>query len=232
MAVAILMAGWTAANAQSTVSVQEMNRILQQRKQQQVQQEQQRTKTPKNTAAAPFGTLFVEYNPTTLHTSYKGYTDNTSYQGLSLGASYFMPFYDALGVDFGAKVQYFFRSETKGGTKYKSDMLSATIPVDLAYDWRVAEAFAVYPYAGIYGRLNILANGKEEYGGQTNKYNAFDKDDMGGHPWKRFQFGWQAGVNFRIMDLLTIGGGYWMDLSELTDHVKAYGFNVTLGVNF
>lgn len=32
--------------------------------------------------------------------------------------------------------------------------------------------------------------------------------------------------------MLTIGGGYWMDLNELTDHVKLHGFNVTLGVTF
>ena len=234
MAVVILMTGWTAANAQNTVSVQEMNRILQQRKQQQAQQgsQQQRVKTPKSTAAAPFGTVFVEYNPTTMHTSYNGYTDNTSYQGLSLGASYFMPFYDALGVDFGVKGQYFFRNETKGSVKYKSNMFSATIPVDLAYDWHATDGLSIYPYAGLYARLNISATGKEEYGGSTVKYNPFDKDEMGGHPWERFQFGWQAGINFRIIDMLTIGGGYWMDLNEITDHIKLYGFNITLGVNF
>ena len=234
MAVAILTIGWTAATAQNSVSVQEMNRILQQRKQQQqAGQQASATRSSSTGESAAFGTFFLEYNPTTMHVSYKGYTDNTSYQGLSVGGNYFMPFAGSLGFDAGLKLQYFFRNETKGQSKYKSNMLSATVPLDLAYDWHVSDAFAVYPYAGLYARVNILANGKEELNGkEVADYNAFDKDDMGGDPWKRFQFGWQAGINFRIIDMLTIGGGYWMDLNELTDHVKLRGFNVTLGVTF
>lgn len=235
IAVAIIAMGWTTATmAQGTISIDQLNRASQQRQQQaQNGRQQPRYNDVISNDSHAFSTLYLEYNPTTMHASYKGHTDNTSYQGLSLGYSYFTPFYGNLGVDFGAKLQYFFRNETKGASKYKSNMFSVTIPVDLAYDWRVTEGFAVYPYAGLYARVNITANGSEEIDGKkVADYNAFDKDDMGDDTWNRFQFGWQAGVNFRFTDVVTVGGGYWMDLNELTDHMKLYGFNITVGINF
>ena len=234
MAVLILMTGWTVAFAQGSVTVDQANRMLQQRRQQQNAQRQvnQPQTNYYSSASTPFATFFLEYNPTTLHASYKGHSDNTSYQGISLGGNYFYPFAGSLGADFGLKLQYFFRSEKEDGEKVNTDMLSATIPVNLAYDWQASEGLAVYPYAGLFARFNIMAQSKVEYNGKSKKYNAFSKDDMGDNTWNRFQFGWQAGVNFRISDTFIIGGGYWMDLSELTDHVKAYGFDVRLGMKF
>lgn len=163
MAVLILMTGWTVAFAQGSVTVDQANRMLQQRRQQQQQQQSgQRQANQTQTsyyssASQPFATFFLEYNPTTMHTSYKGHSDNTSYQGLSIGGNYFYPFAGSLGADFGLKLQYFFRNEKENGVKTNSNMLSATIPVNLAYDWHVSDGLAIYPYAGLFARLNILA---------------------------------------------------------------------------
>jgi len=240
MTVAILALGWTAASqAQTTMTLDQLTRASKQRQQQQKAQAQKHTSSysqrsyGSSSESEPFSTFYLEYNPSTLHTSYKGYTHNTSYQGFSVGYSYFTPFYEGLGVDFGVKGQFFFRSETEGGVKYKTNMISGTIPVDLAYDWRISDGFAIYPYAGLYARFNITATAKEDFdGGYVTKTNPFNKDEMGGHPWERFQFGWQAGLNFRFSDTFTVGGGYFMDLNEINDHTKIYGFNITLGMNF
>ena len=111
-------------------------------------------------------------------------------------------------------------------------MLSATLPVNLAYDWHVSDGLAIYPYAGLFARLNILAKKKVERNGKSHTYDAFSKDDMGDNTWDRFQFGWQAGVNCRISETFIVGGGFWMDLNEITEHTKIYGFNATLGIKF
>lgn len=229
LSVAIVAMGCMAVSAQGSLTVDQLSRAS--RQQNRVQQGQ--SVSYYNSADVhPFGTFFVEYNPTTMHYSYKSMSDNTSYQGISVGANYFTPFAGALGADFGLKLQYFFRNETENNYDYKDNMLSATIPVDLAYDWHVSDGFAIYPYAGLYARFNISASRKVEHGGSSTKHNPFSKDDMGDYTWDRFQFGWQAGVNFRISDMITIGGGYWMDLNEIDDHTKLYGFNITLGANF
>ena len=234
MSLFILSIGWMTANAQGSLTVDQLSRASQQRQQQngQPQRGQVQQANYSQTDCQPFSLLYVEYSPTQLHVSYHGVSDNTNYHGIALGYSYFYPFAGSLGVDAGIKAQYFFRNETKGAVKYKNNMFSATIPIDLAYDWHATDGLAVYPYAGLYARFNFSANSKEEGNGYSHKYNVFDKDDMGDHTWDRFQVGWQAGVNFRIMDVFTIGGGYFMDLTKITDHTTVRGFNIRAGVNF
>lgn len=232
-AVAILAMGCTVANAQGSVTVDQLARATRQQQQQQQQGIYNHPATNYYSSdSQPFGTFYVEYNPTTVHYSHGGYSNNTNYQGISVGGNYFMPFAGSLGADFGLKLQYFFRNEDKSGIETKDNMLAATIPVNLAYDWHVTDGFVVYPYAGLFARFDISAQRKIESGKSSKKYNPFSKDDMGDDTYNRFQFGWQAGVNFRISDIVTIGGGYWMDLNELTDDIKTRGFNIQLGVNF
>ena len=187
-------------------------------------------------AGEHFSTFYLEYNPSTFHYSNTGVSNDACYHAFSVGYNYFTPFYKGLGVDIGVKGQLFLNSEKEQGAKYKTNMLSATIPVDLAYDWRISDGFAVYPYAGLYARLNISSTFKEEKTDEyVRKYNLFKKDDMAilsQEAWKRFQYGWQAGVNFRFSDFVTVGGGYFMDFNEIDNHTKIHGFNITLGMNF
>lgn len=42
----------------------------------------------------------------------------------------------------------------------------------------------------------------------------------------------QAGVKARINNQFTFGGGYWMDIEKITDHVNFQGFDITLGYIF
>lgn len=179
-----------------------------------------------------FGTFYAEFNPHTWRYSddVQSYS-TTGYYGLSVGFNYFTPFAGPLGFDAGLKLQYLFRRSSENDMKDDFEMLSLTLPVDLAYDWHVSSVFAVFPYAGIYGRYNLAANSKWGPSDSFFKYNRFKE----GNPLgviNRFQVGWQAGVNFRFNDVVTLGGAYWMDFNEVTDHHKMYGFNVTLGANF
>jgi len=182
-----------------------------------------------------FGMFFAEYNPNTRHSSYLDGDTDTNYHGISVGFSYYMPVVGSLGFDAGVKGQYFFRSEKKGSTKYKSNLFAATIPVDIVYDWKLSDGFAIDPFVGVYGRYNFSAKNTDETGNTRNSLDFFDKGRasyFGYNTFKRFQFGWQAGVNFRISEVFTIGGAYWRDLSELGEQLKLHGFNVTVGANF
>ena len=229
MAATVLSAGWTVTTAQNSMSVGQLSRASKQRQQ---RQNNPYSRTNTNTAESQsYGTFFIEYNPTTMSSDISG-VKNRIYQGVTIGFNYFVPFAGSLGFDAGLKGQYFFRNKKEGSVEYKDNMFSGTVPVDLVYDWQITDGFAIAPYAGVYGRFNFTAKEKEEYGGTRTTIDVFKKDQMGDNTWNRFQFGWQAGVNLRISEMMTIGGGYWMDLNELTDHLKLHGFNITLGTNF
>ena len=234
ISVALFAATCSAVLAQGSVTVDQLNRASQQRQNQQQRQREQVYMTPAQEIDREyFGSFFVEYMPCTMHMSAGGYTHNESYNGIGVGFSYAMPITGPLFFDAGLKGQFFWKNQKEGGVEYKNNMFSATVPVDLVYDWIVSEGFAVDPYVGLYGRLNISATTKAEGGGYSQTLNLFDKDDMDGNvTMKRFQFGWQAGVNFRISEVLTVGGGYWMDFNEIDEHTKMRGFNIRLGANF
>jgi len=182
-----------------------------------------------------FGTFYAEYNPHVWHAEHYGSVTNTTFHGVSVGFSYFVPVLGSLGFDAGVKGQYLFRNEKKGGSKYKDNMFSGTIPVNVVYDFRVSDGFAIDPFVGLYGRFNFSAKNVEEMGTTRNSLNMFDEDQakfFGYETYDRFQFGWQAGVNVRISDMLTIGGAYWMDLKEIGKDIDLHGFNIMVGANF
>ena len=227
LSVAMFVVTCTAVGAQGTVTLDQLNRASRQRQQQQ----ERRYNTPaQSSTSTGLSTVYAEYNPTTLHYSYSGHSDNTSYQGVSVGYSYAMPSSGMFGLDLGVKGQYFWRNEDEHGYETEEEVMSATIPVNLNLSFLAANGFEVKPYAGLFGRYNF--SGKVKNKTRDTEVDLFDDNDMGGHPWKRFQFGWQAGINFRISEVVTLGGGYWMDLSEITDHTKAYGFDIRLGASF
>lgn len=60
----------------------------------------------------------------------------------------------------------------------------------------------------------------------------FNKDDMKGNEWKRFQMGWHAGINFLFGNSFMIGASYGTDFSELAAKAKVQTLSVTLGCCF
>ena len=182
-----------------------------------------------------FGLFYAQYNAASQHMTITGHdSDNESLNGITLGYSYFIPLGDMpLFVSPGAAVQYFFKS--KNGIK--TNMISLKVPVNLMYSLQVSDAFRIEPYAGIYGRINIWGQMKDDDGDSVN---IFDDSDMGDAAAKRFQLGWNAGVNFRITEAFTIGAGYFMDILKLQSYssgkhdvkTNLQGFDITLGINF
>jgi opacity protein-like surface antigen len=180
-----------------------------------------------------FGLFYAQYNLTTEHITVTNHdSENTSLNGVTLGYSHFIPLGDIpLFLSPGAAVQWFFKS--KDG--HKTNMISAKIPVNLVYSFQVSDNFRIEPYAGIYGRINIW--GQEKVGDESA--NILSSDDFGDAACKRFQLGWNAGVQFRITEAFTIGAGYFMDLMKLQNYSSGkhdiktnfQGFDFTLGIN-
>lgn len=180
-----------------------------------------------------FGLFYAQYNAVTQHMTVTNHdSENTSFNGITLGYSHFIPLGDIpLFLSPGAAVQWFFKS--KDG--YKTNMISLKIPINLMYSFQVSDNFRIEPYAGIYGRINIW--GEDKY--QSQSANIFDSDKYGDEAAKRFQLGWNAGLNFRITDAITIGGGYFMDLLKFQSYSSGkhdiktnfQGFDITLGIN-
>ena len=185
------------------------------------------------TASHSFGTFFAEYNPTTLHSTALGVTENAWLHGVSVGFDFFTPIAGGFGVDAGLKGQYLFRSKTVGSAKHKTSIFAVTVPVSVAFDWHVADAVALHPYAGLYLRLNCMGKRMVETGGGRTSVNVFNKDQMGGDDtWNRWQAGWQPGVNVRVSESVSLRGAYWMDFNHLYSQARLRGFNVMVGVSF
>ena len=180
-----------------------------------------------------FGLFYAQYNLTTEHMTVTNHdSENTSLNGVTLGYSHFIPLGDIpLFLSLGAAAQWFFKNKDE----HKTNMISAKIPVNLMYSFQVSDNFRIEPYAGIYGRINIW--GQEKYGDKS--LNILSSDDLGDLACKRFQLGWNAGVQFRITEAFTIGAGYFMDLMKLQNYSSGkhdiktnfQGFDFTLGIN-
>lgn len=195
-----------------------------------------------------FGTLYLQYNPSQLKTKSHGSSNSESVHGITLGYSHALPLADIpLYLEFGGAVQYFFKSmdytdydvdwETGNYSttkeKAKFSMLAFKIPVNVMYSFNISDAVSIIPYAGVYGRFNILAQQKVG----DEKINYFSKDDMGDDfVWKRFQVGWNAGCKFRFAQKFLVGAGYYMDLMKVMSYKEHkthfQGFDITLGLTF
>lgn len=161
--------------------------------------------------------LSVHYNNTSYNFSgYDGAEDsNFSLNGFGVGYSYRWSFLGLLedGIPLyeenGINVNYDFGSPTNEvvwGNHLKVDMqdLNLQVPVNFGYMFDVYDgAFFISPYAGINFKYHLLTRSRSKYEGEygdseTGKWiNFYSKDDMGKDGrWKRFQMGWQVGLDF------------------------------------
>lgn len=240
LAMAALIAFGTSVCAQNVITLDEM----QARKQQQPQQQAVQQKASYSSASdnEGFGTLFLQYNPSQIHASYKGNSSNSSVNAFTLGFTYALPLGGIpLYLEFGAAAQYFFKSEdidyydyddyygySSSHEKAKFSMFSIKIPVNVMYSFDVSDAVSIIPYAGLYGRVNVLAQTKVG----DEKANHFSKDDMGDDTWKRFQLGANLGCKARFAKKFAVGIGYYMDITKITDYTTFRGWDITLGFTF
>lgn len=136
--------------------------------------------------------------------------------------------------------------------KEKFKMFSVKVPIALTYKFDLNNSnVSLLPFVGVNLRYNLSGKGKLEWnmGGEfkdiieTNNldkifedidFNIFDKKDMGSSDatWKRFQIGWQIGLNAHIGKSIILGASYGKDFSEIFKKGKISAFNINLGYKF
>ena len=164
-----------------------------------------------------------------------------------------------LYIEWGANFQYLFGKEEyrENGYDYyyketvKMNIYSLNIPVNLAFRFSFKDNnISLTPYMGLNFRVNVAGNIKYEgveeglYGDDEwdEEYNIFSKDEedgFGNEALKRFQVGFNVGVNFSYK-AFNIGVGYVTDFSKIgnwnDDEDKVNGklgvTTLSLGINF
>lgn len=155
--------------------------------------------------------------------------------GFSLSSS--MPMF----VEAGARLIFGFNSDKEADDydeyKQNTSWMSIAVPVNYSYKFRVADDFVIKPYTGINFKFNLL--GKQKYTvtelstGDEDKetYDLFDKKDMGDEPFKRFQMGWQIGVDFQYKPFV-LGVEYGLDFIKPQKWMNSQLLSVKLGYCF
>lgn len=136
-----------------------------------------------------------------------------------------------LYLEVGGEIDFNRYSESEGGEDYKQTILGLKIPVSLVYRLNINENFSISPLFGFDFRLNLMGKGKSESDGESEDWNLFDDDEMGGEAYKRFQAGWHIGVGFDYK-ALHFGVDYGTSFNEITEKVKLATTSVTVGYNF
>ncbi len=207
-----------------------------------------------------WGTFYLQWNPSSINIDVKN-ADDQSFTGFSVGynRAFNVVKNTPLFLEAGAALQYsFYKEDGKVGIyeydeyedevyydvvdgEVKMNMFSVKVPVNLMYKFDIPNSsVALAPFAGITLRYNI--SGKLKTSSTDDEYedvddldqDVFDKKDMGSKDatWKRFQAGWQIGVNAHFGDNWLVGVSYGSDFSELYKKAKISTTSVTLGYRF
>lgn len=199
-----------------------------------------------------WNTIWVQWNPSQFSPD-KG--DSQSFTGLSLGFSHAFPVSNSIPllVEAGVGLQYsFFKEDLDEFDDYDSDysdysveqkvnMFSAKIPVHIMYDWQIPNSsVSIIPFAGLNMRFNFSGKEKIEYSKYLKDYyemededvNLFDKKEMDGDQWNRFQIGWELGVKAKFNNKFLVGVSYGQDFSEIAEKTKIHTTSITLGYCF
>ena len=193
-----------------------------------------------------WNTIWAEWNPSTFLIDVKN-ADNQSFTGLSLGYSRAFSVMSShpLFVEAGLGLQYSFYNEDMNDDygyddgDIKFNMFSLKAPINLIYKFEIPNtSISIMPFLGVSLRFNLSATLKEEYDdgvySSSDKYNLFDKDDMGSskETWNRFQIGWQVGSKVGIGKNFILGLSYGTDFSEIAEDWKIGAGTISLGYVF
>ena len=170
-----------------------------------------------------FGSFYAQYNISNMKYSHDSYSHSESFNAVSLGYNYAIPLSDPLYIELGVAGQYSWKSEDGASTS----IVSAKVPLNIFYGFEISDGIFIDPFAGVYGRVHAWGQIKED----GESIDIFKDIEDGGMGAKRFQFGFQAGLRFRISNFM-IGAAYSQDLSEITKHTKINSIDLTLGVTF
>jgi opacity protein-like surface antigen len=204
-----------------------------------------------------YNRIYVGYNPTNIKWSEAQSEMEDSFplkHGITVG--YLrgsnivknLPLY----IEWGANFQYLFGkyhdSSDFGEETININAFSLNIPINLAFRFSFKNNdLSITPYLGPNFRINLAGKFKlkweDSYGdySEEEKYNLFSKDEddgFGDSAWKRFQVGFNFGINLSYK-ALNVGVGYVTDFSKIADYDededcdgKLGVTTISLGVNF
>ena len=201
-----------------------------------------------------YSRIYVGYNPTKI--KWEDHQSDIEKElplkhGISLGYIYGANIVDSLPlyIEFGGNFQYSFGKEESeddyASYKYKLNMYSLNVPVNLAFRFGFNDnKVEITPYLGLNFRVNLAGNMKTEYEYENDYYSDSDsidrklfddsKEEMGVNAFKRFQVGFNVGVNFAFSGF-NIGVGYTTDFNKICSALDEYDGKLgvtTLSVGF
>lgn len=169
------------------------------------------------------------YTPLYLSSNVRGFESQTLHGG-SVSMALGIKTYKNLFVEAGAGIQVnggkcpgFIDELDKAdptGASVLNDILNSStvmvrlnVPVNLTYRFEFAKIFAVAPYAGINFGFNLYAYSGQNLFNRSGDVITDFLDLKYTYNPKRFQMGWQAGVNISVIGL-TVGVGYQGNFSS------------------
>lgn len=198
---------------------------------------------------ADYNRVAVSYDNTYYHNNWKESDANWSTNGFGLNyihgfkLSSSMPMFIELGgnIDF----MFYSDSEKDEGITYTDRIqdINLQVPVNYTYRFNVADNFSIAPYLGLNFKLHLLTQERGEVKGhgvneKSDWVSFFDKDKVG-EGYKRFQMGWQVGVNFQYTKF-SLGIQYGTDFipffsykgGDKTYRVNTNNLKVLVGYTF
>ena len=183
----------------------------------------------------------MEYNPVSYNVDVSG-ADDESMTAFSLGYSKAFPVSPGTPVfiEAGLAAQYTFKSDFLDADDCDFSMISAKVPVSLAYKFDLNNSsVSIIPFVGAYARYNITGKVKYSGGSKDKDWDLFDKKDMQDlgltydeKAFSRLQLGWHIGAKAKIGDSFLVGLSYGSDFSEISKKIKVSTTAITLGYTF
>ncbi len=177
-----------------------------------------------------YNRIYVGYSPFNAKCSDNNYKD-LKMNGFTAGYLHGFSLSEKLPLflEVGGNIQYFMGKQDSEivhdnlyieETESKYSLLSLNIPVNLAYKLSFADnTLGVTPFVGLNFRANLMGKGKTEsaYRSQSKDCSLFDDstDGMGDAAWKRFQVGFNAGVNLNYK-AFSLGVYYTADFMPIS----------------
>ena len=186
-----------------------------------------------------FNTFDFTYSPVSFHSN----DDSEDLNGVSLNWAQARVLTPQLPVylQYGAGLQYSWKSESKNDTSGLIHFLTAKVPVNVLYNFAIPNtSVSIMPYVGLNAQLHILGQNKysyEDYYGDmtTVTLNFFDEDDMDDEEFNRVCLGWQIGAMLSFNKCF-IGVGYNGPVTNLYKDgdfkINFSQVNISLGIKF
>lgn len=190
-----------------------------------------------------FNTADFTYSPVTMKYKADGADVSTKYNAVSVNydQARLLPVSLPLYVQYGAGLQYTWKTEKEGGLKDTDSFLTLKVPVSVLYQFEVPNVpLTIMPYAGLNLQAHLIGQNKVSYEGESEKVSYFDKEAMSesfyGDTFNRFVVGWQIGARFMYQDYF-IGLSYNGPVTNLYKYssdikLRNSQFNISVGLRF